>query len=227
MGMSAEDIFSSFFGGSMFGRPPGRQNGPRKSKPLQHILKVSLEDLYMGKTTKLSLNKNVKCPTCQGRGGKEGAVKTCSSCNGSGVRLIVRQLGPMIQQIQQPCGDCSGEGQVIKEQDKCKKCKGRKFVNERKVLEVHIGKGMKHHQKITFPGEADYQPGCDEAGDVIIILEEKQPHDRFIRRGDDLFHIAKVDLLTALAGGNFYIKHLDDRFVKVTIQPGEVVKPGM
>ena len=227
MGMSAEDIFSSFFGGSMFGRPgAGRPSGPRKSKPLQHMLKVSLEELYTGKTTKLSLNKNVKCSKCQGRGGKEGAVKTCQTCSGTGVRLIVRHLGPsMIQQIQQPCNECSGSGQVIKEKDKCTQCKGKKFVSERKVLEVHIGKGMKNHQKIVFAGEADYQPGYEEPGDVIIILEEKT-HDRFTRRGDDLFYSAKVDLLTALAGGNLYIKHLDDRYVKVSITPGESIKPG-
>ncbi|CAG8580650.1 6599_t:CDS:2, partial [Paraglomus occultum] len=228
MGMSAEDIFSSFFGGSMFGgrHGPGRPSGPRKSKPLQHMLKVSLEELYNGKTTKLSLNKNVKCPKCQGRGGKEGAVKSCQTCSGTGVRLIVRQLGPsMLQQIQQPCNECSGTGQVIKEKDKCTSCKGKKFVSERKVLEVHIAKGMKNHQKIVFAGEADYQPGYDEPGDVIIILEEK-PHERFIRRGDDLFYSANVDLLTALAGGNLYIRHLDDRYLKVSITPGESIKPG-
>jgi hypothetical protein len=35
-----------------------------------------------------------------------------------------------------------------------------------------------------------------------------------------------VDLLTAIAGGDFAIKHLDDRVLHVTIVPGEVIKPG-
>jgi DnaJ-class molecular chaperone len=37
---------------------------------------------------------------------------------------------------------------------------------------------------------------------------------------------ANIDLLTALAGGQFTIKHLDDRVLLVTIIPGEIIKPG-
>ncbi|RGB37785.1 DNAJ domain-containing protein Mas5 [Rhizophagus diaphanus] len=222
-GMSAEDLFSSFFGGNVFGGGRSRQ-GPRKGKNLKHVLKVSLEDLYLGKTSKLSLNKNVICSKCEGRGGKEGAVKKCSNCNGTGVRVLLRTLGPMVQQIQQPCDTCGGEGEIIKDKDKCKNCSGKKIVSERKVLEVHIDKGMKNGQEITFAGEADQSPGV-EPGDVIIQIEEKS-HDRFQRRGNDLYYTAKINLLTALAGGQFAIKHLDERYLVVNIEPGEVIKPG-
>ncbi|RIA96452.1 DNAJ domain-containing protein Mas5 [Glomus cerebriforme] len=221
-GMSAEDLFSSFFGGNVFGGR-GTRHGPRKGKPLKHVLKVSLEDIYLGKTTKLSLNKNVICPKCEGRGGKEGAVKQCTTCKGSGVKVSLRTLGPMVQQIQQSCDACNGEGEIIKEKDKCKHCSGKKIVNERKVLEVHIDKGMKNGQEITFSGEADQSPGI-EPGDVIIQIEEKS-HDRFQRRGDDLYYTAKINLLTALAGGQFAIKHLDERYLVVNIEAGEVIKP--
>mgnify|MGYP000028743075 FL=1 len=46
-------------------------------------------------------------------------------------------------------------GETISEKDKCSQCKGEKVVQEKKVLEVHVDKGMKHGQKITFAGEAD------------------------------------------------------------------------
>ena len=36
----------------------------------------------------------------------------------------------------------------------------------------------------------------------------------------------KIPLVTALTGGEFEIVHLDGRKLKVTIQPGNVVKPG-
>lgn len=45
-------------------------------------------------------------------------------------------------------------------------------VKERKVLEVHINKGMRNGQKITFHGEADEAPGT-VPGDIIFIIEEK------------------------------------------------------
>jgi DnaJ homolog subfamily A member 2 len=223
-GMSAEDLFSSFFGGGVFGGGRSARKGPQKGKNLKHVLKVSLEDLYLGKTTKLSLTKDVICSKCEGRGGKEGAVKKCSVCDGTGVKVTLRTLGPMVQQIQQSCNACGGEGEVIREKDKCKTCLGKKIVKERKVLEVHIDKGMKNGQEIPFSGEADQSPGV-EPGDVIIQIEEK-PHDRFQRRGDDLYYTAKINLLTALAGGQFAVQHLDDRYLVVNIEPGEVIKPG-
>ncbi|KAK9762371.1 Type I HSP40 co-chaperone [Basidiobolus ranarum] len=223
-GMSAEDLFSQFFGGGFFGGGGSRQHsGPKRGKDVHHALKVSLEDLYKGKTSKLALQKNVICSSCKGKGGKEEAVKICPTCNGRGIRIVHRQLGPMVQQIQQHCQDCNGEGQTINEKDKCKDCHGKKVVSERKVLEVHIDKGMRDGQKVAFHGEADQAPGV-VPGDIIIVIEEKS-HPRFKRKGDDLFYNAKIDLLTALAGGQFIIEHLDGRNLKVNILPGEVIKP--
>lgn len=68
----------------------------------------------------------------------------------------MKQLGPgMIQQMQTVCNDCGGKGETIKEEDKCKNCKGKKVVKEKKILQVYIDPGMKHGQKIVFSGEAD------------------------------------------------------------------------
>jgi len=182
-----------------------------------------LEDLYKGKVQKLALSKSVICKGCEGRGGKKGSVTTCTSCRGQGVKVMLRQLGPMMQQIQQPCGECEGTGEMMNPKDRCKQCHGKKTVSERKVLEVHIDKGMKSGQQIKFQGESDQSPGV-VPGDVVIVLEEK-PHPRFQRKGDDLYCEAEIDLLTALGGGEFVIEHLDDRALHVTIVPGEVIKP--
>lgn len=229
MGMDPQDLFSQLFGGGggggFFGGG-GRQrpSGPRKGKDLVHRVKVSLEDLYKGKTTKLALQKHVLCGKCGGKGGKEGAVKTCQGCNGQGIKVILRQMGPMVQQMQQTCPDCNGEGEIINAKDRCKGCNGKKVTNERKVLEVNIDKGMKDGQHVTFTGEADQAPNTIP-GDVVIIIEEK-PHERFKRKGDDLYMEVNIDLLTALAGGHFVVDHLDDRHLMVNIAAGEIIKPG-
>lgn len=226
-GMDAEDLFSQLFGGGLFGGGgrSSRPSGPRRGKDMMHQLKVSLEDLYVGKVSKLALQKHVVCAKCEGRGGKEGAVQTCRSCNGQGVRIIMRQMGPMVQQIQQPCTDCRGEGEVVNERDRCKTCMGKKIVSERKILEVHIDKGMRDGQRITFSGEGDQAPGIIP-GDIIIAIDEK-PHPRFQRKGDDLVYECTIDLLTALAGGQFTIPHLDDRVLLVSVLPGEAIKPNL
>lgn len=62
---------------------------------------------------------------------------------------------------------------------------GKKVVRERKILEVHVDKGMKDGQKITFRGEGDQEPGI-EPGDIVIILDETE-HSVFKRRGLDLY----------------------------------------
>lgn len=232
-GMGAEDLFAQFFGGGggfggMFGGGFGggmRDTGPKKARPIRHQHKVSLEDMYRGKVSKLALQKSVICPGCEGRGGKEGAVKRCTSCDGQGVKMMMRQMGPMIQRFQTVCPECNGEGEMIRERDRCKVCKGKKTTVERKVLHVHIDRGVKSGTKIDFPNEGDQSPGV-EPGDVQFEIEQK-PHARFQRKDDDLFYRAEIDLLTALAGGVLHIEHLDDRWLNVEILPGEVIAPGM
>lgn len=48
---------------------------------------------------------------------------------------------------------------------------GTQVVRTRKILEVHIDKGMTDDQRITFSGEGDQEPGL-EPGDIIIVLDE-------------------------------------------------------
>ena len=50
-------------------------------------------------------------------------------------------------------------------------------LRERKVLEVHIDKGMTDGQKIVFSGEGDQEPDIPP-GDIIIVLDE-QEHEVF------------------------------------------------
>ena len=41
------------------------------------------------------------------KGGKASAIKKCTTCDGRGVKLVVRQIGPgMMQQMQVTCPGC-------------------------------------------------------------------------------------------------------------------------
>jgi len=152
-------------------------------------------------------------------------VKKCDSCKGTGVKTIIRQVGPgMIEQRQGKCTVCNGEGEVVKDKDRCAECNGEKVVKERKVLEVIVEKGMQNNQKITFTGEADEMPGT-LTGDVIFIIQEKE-HDFFKRQGDDLFIEKSLTLVEALCGFQFIITHLDGRKLLVKSSSNEAIKPG-
>jgi len=216
---SPMDIFDMFFGGG--GRRGKKEN---KGKDVIHQLGVSLEDMYNGTVRKLALQKNVICDKCEGRGGKQGAVQKCTTCKGSGSQVILNQLGAgMYQQIHTTCRDCEGNGEKINAKDMCKTCNGKKIVHERKILEVHVDKGMEDGQKITFYGEGDQSPGL-EPGDIIIILEEKD-HFMYKRKEMDLFMKIDLNLNEALCGFKKTIKTLDNRVLVIQSHPGEFVKP--
>lgn len=216
---SAMDIFDMFFGGH------GRQRGPRKTKDLVHQIKVTLKEMYNGNTRKLAVTKDVICEKCKGVGGKEGAVETCPTCQGTGIQVTMNRLGPnMVQQMQSVCSECRGKKELINPKLRCKVCNGKKTTQLKKTLEVHIDKGMKDGQTIRFAGEGDQCPGV-EAGDILIVLDEQDDKD-FKRQGDDLLTGLDITLSEALCGFRKPIVTLDARTLLVITVPGEVIKHG-
>ncbi len=81
-GGGMDDILSQMFG--MGGRGQGGPSGPKKGKPVMHPLKVTLEEIYSGKPTKIAVNRERICGKCEGKGGKDGAVQKCGTCKGRG-----------------------------------------------------------------------------------------------------------------------------------------------
>ncbi|CAG8630926.1 14815_t:CDS:10, partial [Acaulospora morrowiae] len=223
---SAEDILTNLFGfggGSMGGGGFSRQ---KRGEDIVKPFNVTLEDLYNGKKAKIFLQRDIVCSVCHGKGSKTGATKKCHSCEGRGVKIAMRQIGPgMIQRINTVCGTCDGAGEIIREKDKCKKCKGLKVLNEKKKLDIFIDKGMQNNQKIVMQGEADQEPGV-ETGDVILVLKQK-PHEKFERQGDDLLTEVSISITEALCGfSKVLVTHLDGRGLIINHPAGEVIKPG-
>lgn len=225
-GGNPHDIFDAMFGGGGGGMFGGGPRGQRKGDDVVHSLNVTLVDLYKGKMSKLAIIRNRVCVTCKGSGASQpDAVRTCSTCDGNGVRIMLNQIGPgMVQQVQARCPSCQGAGETIAERYKCGVCKGNKVSKERKVLEVYVDRGMQNGQKIVFAGEANENPGL-VAGDVIVVLKQA-PHKVFTRRGENLFVEREITLTDALCGFQFAIEQLDGRQLVVTSKPGSVIKPG-
>lgn len=198
-GPGGDDLFSMFFGG---GGRRRSSSGRRKGEDINHPLKVSLEDLYNGKTVKIGIHRQVMV----------GEAKECAACDGHGVQVELRQIAlGMVQQLQRRCPRCSGEGSTAKTK------------KERKVLEVHVDKGMRHGQKIVFRGMADEKPNMD-AGDINFVVSEKE-HSLFKRKGADLLVTKTLSLNEAICGFEWSVTHLDDRELIIKSLPGEVIKP--
>lgn len=214
------DIFEHLFGG---GSSRGRRQ--KRGEDVVQTLKVSLEDLYNSTSKKLSLSRKVLCPKCRGKGSKSGTSGRCYGCQGTGMRVTTRQIGPgMIQQMQHVCSECRGSGEIISDKDRCPQCKGSKVTQEKKVLDVNVEKGMQHGQKIVFQGQADEAPDT-ETGDIVFVLQLRE-HPKFKRKHDDLYVEHTLSLTESLCGFQFALTHLDGRQLLIKSNPGEVIKPG-
>nr|XP_003228458.1 PREDICTED: dnaJ homolog subfamily A member 1 [Anolis carolinensis] len=216
------DIFNLFFGGGSSTHGPRVE---RKGRTAFHHLFVTLEELYKGTTRKISIQKNVICKTCGGRGGREGHDLRCPKCHGSGVEVILHRLGPnMMHQVQAVCSQCFGQGEWMQPLDRCLTCNGRKVMREKKILDICIEKGMADRHKITFPKEGDQVPGL-HPGDVVVVLDQKH-HPIFQRQGNDLVIKREVTLMDALCGCKLVIQTLDGRRILLFSRPGTIIKPG-
>jgi len=78
-----DDILGQMFG--MGGRRGGAAAGPKKGKPVMHPMKLTLEEIFNGKQTKIAVNRERICGKCDGKGGKDGAVQKCTVCKGRGM----------------------------------------------------------------------------------------------------------------------------------------------
>ncbi|KAI0292128.1 hypothetical protein BC826DRAFT_452828 [Russula brevipes] len=234
-GPDVGDIFAQFFGGVPGGSFSFEFGGPgrpfrKQNKGEDSVIPydVSLEDLYNGKAVKMNMEKEAECSVCKGSGAKGSAKpKKCVTCDGKGWKHVYSQVSTVrIATSRGPCNDCHGTGEILREKDRCKKCKGEKVVHEKSRQEIHIERGMTDGQRIVLAGAGDQEPGLPP-GDVIFVLKT-QRHGSFERSGSDLLATVSITLSEALLGfDRILINHLDGRGVRVASPKGKVITSGM
>jgi DnaJ-related protein SCJ1 len=212
------DIFNIF----NHGQAQRGGSNQRKGNNVEIPLHVTLQDLYLGTTVRMSHKKQTLCSKCRGTGAKNpDDVTTCPVCRGSGVKVETHQVGPgFITQTQTTCDRCGGKGRIAK--SVCGHCGGKKVSVGEEPITVVVEQGMKDGDEIKFESEADEQPDMTP-GDLIFKIVT-DPHKRFTRMGDDLHTKLNVTLLEALVGFSKSIKHLDGH--RVTVERSDITVPG-
>lgn len=220
------DIFEMFNPGMRF-----QQQQQQRSQNLGYEFRISLDDLYNGKTHFIDINRHVKCTDCNAKGTKnESNIITCATCQGKGQKIIRTQMGSMIQQQIMPCDRCAGKGKSIKSGDECKKCLGKCMTIAPTKVEIYFPPGTQNQEQIIIKNMAHENPSCHECGDlVVIVIETPSKTGLYRKRGNNnLFYDKEIDLVDALCGNKFYIKHMDGRFLEVDnkniIKPNEELK---
>ena len=212
-GPSPEDIFKMFFSG---GRSPfsgggdsffqGRQQSSvKKTDPKVVSIPVTLKECYNGSKKKITLKIKNLCKSCDGNGGSN--MKNCSGCNGKGIKVTTRMIGPgMMQQMQSVCPTCNGSRKIP--ESKCTGCNGKCIdVTEKHFLLV-IDPGSTDDEKKIFPNMGDELPG-EERGDVVFILKEERDK-KFVRIGNDLIYTHELLLGDSLGGIEVLINYIND-----------------
>jgi len=213
--------------GDIFGHRGGQRREQQKKCDAKIVeIEVTLEDLYNNKTIRKNIQINVLCTGCNGNGLKTGAhSKTCNGCKGKGVKIIIRQMGPMIQQMQSMCDECKGEGKIIDSKDKCIICEGKKIITIDKKFDLNLNTDIQHNQKILSENKGDEYPGYIR-GDIIFIMIQKEHHTFKRINKNDLHIVKKINLVEALVGTQIEIKHLDGRIIHTSTQ-GNIIQPKM
>ncbi len=99
---------------------------------------------------------------------------------------------------QEPCRTCGGTGQVTGAV--CHVCRGSGTTVRPRRLEVKIPAGVRQGSRVRIAGEGAPGSSGGRKGDLYLLISVR-PHDRFERRGDDLYTDVEVPLTDAVLGG--------------------------
>jgi molecular chaperone DnaJ len=234
------DIFSHFGdifgnasggGGSIFeelfnmggGRSRGgarRQTGERGAD-LKIRVPLTMEEIAKGVEKTVRVKRWQTCATCGGSGAKPGTgLTTCTVCNGTGeIRQVSRSMFGQFINVS-PCQNCGGSGQIVK--DPCQACSGEGRVKDEATIKVTIPAGVSEGNYIPLRGQGNAGRRGGQAGDALIIIEEKK-HEYFSRSGNDVLYTLTISYPDAALGGEVEVPTLDGSTV-VTIEPG--TQPG-
>lgn len=211
-GFNMDDIFSQF--GDIFGeRNQQRQQRQKRGSDLKIRLSLNIQEIINGCTKKIKYNKHDSCKSCDGKGGSD--IKECTSCKGSGERVIVQNtpFGQMRQATH--CNDCRGTGKQIT--NKCGVCHGDGTVLKEELIDVTVPIGVGNGMQLNMKGYGNAILN-GVPGDLHILIDEIK-ESYFIREGGNLIVEKEISVIDAIIGSNVSVKTPRGEEI-ITIEPG-------
>ena len=219
------DLFGGAFGGGFggFGGFGGGFGGGQRrervyrGRDIRVRVKLTLEEIARGVEKEISIEKNVPCPDCGGRGARNSSdIKTCPACNGTGQvqRVVNSFLGQTV--TYSTCQQCGGEGKIIS--NPCHTCNGTGLVRQRESIKVKIPAGVEAGMQMTVQGEGHAAKNNGINGDLLVVIEE-QEHPDFRREGSNLLYTKVISVVDAMLGCEVEIPCLDGK-QKIRVEPG-------
>ncbi|KAG5187405.1 hypothetical protein JKP88DRAFT_161892 [Tribonema minus] len=225
------DVFQQFFGGGF----PNSSNGfpgffataaagGNATPDIFHPLRVTLDDIFRGKTFRMCVNRNIVCRSCDGTGAPPGQARKCVGCAGMGVQHSMRAIAPgLMQRMQSMCPMCSGKGVCVDGDKKCEQCAGARVIADKQTIDVHMPPGTADQHRFVFRNLADECPG-KSPGNVVFVVQTKE-HPVYKRHGQNLIMRKTLSITESLCGFEFSVPHINGANVWVRSAAGEVTKP--
>jgi len=193
--INLNDLFGGMFGNPSVGPNKGPIRKGKKPAPTIQTINITLEQFYLGHNVDININRQCFCPNCDHSGAK--SKETCKPCNGRGAISQIVQMGPMAMHTTGPCIDCQGKGERIFE--KCDKCAGQGYTQEKRTLSVKITPGTRPQETYIFPEVCSDHLAFERPGDAHIVIAE-DPNDpsfkQFKRAGERLQHLETFVMLS-------------------------------
>ena len=195
--------------------------GGRDGDDLKIEIELSLRDVLSGVTKEASVDKQVECNFCGGRGTDGGkAPEQCGTCRGQGVVSAVRNTFIGQVRTQTTCPTCSGEGIMIK--NPCTHCRGRGTKRETVSTTINIPAGVESGSTIHMPGHGNDGTNGGRPGDLYVVLRVRDD-SRFQRRGTDIHTEVVLTFAQAALGDHLTLDGIDG---EVQISVGAGTQPG-
>jgi molecular chaperone DnaJ len=226
------DLFNVFFGGGMFdsvlrdaGGMWGAATGsapPPRGDDVEVLLELTFAESVFGASKEVEVRADASCETCGGSGASPGTGReTCPQCRGSGRMREISSLGGFGQFVRtSTCSLCRGQGSIVKQP--CETCRGTGRMRATRSVTVDVPAGIADGQRLRLTGQGGAGTQGGRSGDLYVGIAV-EPHEHFVRDGDDLIYRLDLTMIEAALGTTVYVPALDGD-IEVAIRPG--MQPG-
>lgn len=204
-GGSLGDLLGGFFGEGFggFSQNPGSVGrSARPGSDIQTEINLTFKEAVFGEEKTIKYKRYMECEVCDGSGAEDGKTETCETCGGRGqvVQMQRTILGSM--QVASTCPTCGGKGETIK--NKCKTCGGNGVEQKSDEFNIKIPAGIPDGVNLKFTGKGNAGANKGGYGDLYVAINV-ETHPILERRGNDIYMDKKIDVTTAVLGGEIEV----------------------
>lgn len=213
-----ESVFPGFSFGN-YGTWPFANRG-QKGDPIHIVVDLTIRDILKSVSKTIKYVRKDTCTECRGEGIKNGKSKIkCSTCNGTGCRSTIRNMGGMTIQQTTPCQSCSATGKSIKQEDLCKLCHGTGDTSSEHELAVTIPAGILDGNCLVIANAGNCGKLNGPRGDVFLVVHIE--NSNFIRQPDNqtLFIELPISYVQACLGATIPVEMVDGSIIQFEVPP--------